>query len=178
MGSTFSIEQTMMQLSLRSRTTSISNSFQPSRAAERERRPDNGRKTYRLLLLECLLEGVRDFGPGHLEADLGHGIPEQFAVLGHVDGLARGRNHLDVVLFENALTREVEGAVERRLTAHRRQQCIRALLGDDALDDGPVDRLDVDRIGHVRVGHDRGRIRVHENDSIAFLAQRLAGLCA
>jgi hypothetical protein len=29
-GSTFSIEQTMMQLSLRSRTTSISNSFQPS----------------------------------------------------------------------------------------------------------------------------------------------------
>ena len=30
MGSTFSIEQTMMQLSRRSRTTSISNSFQPS----------------------------------------------------------------------------------------------------------------------------------------------------
>ena len=29
-GSTFSIEQTMMQLSARSRTTSISNSFQPS----------------------------------------------------------------------------------------------------------------------------------------------------
>ena len=29
MGSRFSIEQTMMQLSLRSRTTSISNSFQP-----------------------------------------------------------------------------------------------------------------------------------------------------
>ena len=28
-GSTFSIEQTMMQLSFRSRTTSISNSFQP-----------------------------------------------------------------------------------------------------------------------------------------------------
>ncbi len=28
-GSRFSIEQTMMQLSLRSRTTSISNSFQP-----------------------------------------------------------------------------------------------------------------------------------------------------
>ena len=30
MGSTFSIEHTMMQLSRRSRTTSISNSFQPS----------------------------------------------------------------------------------------------------------------------------------------------------
>ena len=30
MGSTFSMEQTMMQLSARSRTTSISNSFQPS----------------------------------------------------------------------------------------------------------------------------------------------------
>ncbi len=30
-GSRFSIEQTMMQLSLRSRTTSISNSFQPRR---------------------------------------------------------------------------------------------------------------------------------------------------
>ncbi len=33
MGSKFSIEQTMMQLSLRSRTTSISNSFQPSTAS-------------------------------------------------------------------------------------------------------------------------------------------------
>ena len=31
MGSTFSMAQTMMQLSARSRTTSISNSFQPSR---------------------------------------------------------------------------------------------------------------------------------------------------
>ena len=42
----------------------------------------------------------------------------------------------------------------------------------------PVDRLDVGGIGHLRVGHDGGRIGVHQNDPVALLAQRLAGLCA
>jgi hypothetical protein len=36
----------------------------------------------------------------------------------------------------------------------------------------------VGAIGELRIGHDRGRIRVHEDDLVAFLAQRLAGLHA
>ena len=41
-----------------------------------------------------------------------------------------------------------------------------------------VDRLDVDGIGELRVGHDGGRVGVHQDDPVAFLAQRLAGLRA
>ena len=40
------------------------------------------------------------------------------------------------------------------------------------------DRLDVSAVGELRIGHDRGRIRVHEHDLVAFLAQRFAGLHA
>ena len=68
--------------------------------------------------------------------------------------------------------------VEGGLAAHRRQQRVRPLLLDDARDRPPVDRLDVDRVRHVRVGHDRRRIRVDEDDAVALLAQRLAGLGA
>ena len=38
------------------------------------------------------------------------------------------------------------------------------------------DRLDIGPVRHLRIGHDRGRIRIDEDDAIAFLAQRLAGL--
>ena len=59
---------------------------------------------------------------GHLEADLGHRLAEQLAVLGHVDGFARGADHLDAVLLEHALAHQVERAVQRGLAAHGRQQ--------------------------------------------------------
>ena len=76
------------------------------------------------------------------------------------------------------MLREIERAVERGLPAHRRQQRVRALDRDDLLDHLPGDRLDVGRVGHVGIGHDRRRIRVDEDDAIALLAQRLAGLRA
>jgi hypothetical protein len=64
------------------------------------------------------------------------------------------------------------------LAAHRRQHRVGPLLGDDLLDHAPGDRLDVGRVGHLRVGHDRRRIAVDEDDAVALLAQRLAGLGA
>ena len=64
------------------------------------------------------------------------------------------------------------------LAAHRRQQRVRPLLLDDPRDRAPVDRLDVDRVGHLRVGHDRRGIGVDQDDAVALLAQRLAGLRA
>ena len=38
-----------------------------------------------------------------LEADLDHGLPEQFAVFGLVDGVGGGADHLDVEFFQHAL---------------------------------------------------------------------------
>ena len=52
------------------------------------------------------------------------------------------------------------------------------LLGDDLGDDFRRDRLDIGRIRQVRIGHDRRRVGVDEDDPVAFLLQRLAGLRA
>ena len=149
-----------------------------ARAAQREGRTDDGREADRMLLLERLFERMRDVGPGTFQTDLGHGLPEQVAILRHVDGFPRGRDHLDVVLLQHAFAREIQRAIEARLPAHCRQQRVGPLLLDDSLDGRPVDRLDVDGIGHVRVGHDRRRVGVHEDDPEALFAQRLAGLGA
>ena len=61
-----------------------------------------------------------------LEADVGHGAAEQLAVLRHVDGALRGADHFDVVFLEHALAHQVERGIERRLSAHGRQQRARA----------------------------------------------------
>ena len=182
-GSRFSIEQTMMQLSFLSRTTSISNSFQPitdsssstspvgdwsrprahdllellavvgdaaAAAAERERRPHDRREPDLFLYLPRFLEVVRDAGTRRREPDVLHRVAKQLAVLGHVDGFARGRDELDAVLLEHAFAHEIERAIERRLPAHRRQQRARPFLGDDLGDRAPVNRLDVDGVGARR----------------------------
>jgi hypothetical protein len=107
-----------------------------------------------------------------------HRRSELLAVLGLVDRLLRGADHLDAVLLQHAVPREVERAVERGLPAHGRQQRVGALGGDDLLHHLPGDRLDVGGIGHLRVGHDRGRVGVHQDDPVALLAQRLARLRA
>ena len=114
----------------------------------------------------------------HVEADGLHGLLEQLAVLGLVDGLALGADHLHAVFFQHALAVEIERGVQRGLAAHGRQQRVRALLCDDLRDRLPGDRLDVGGVGHLRVGHDGGRIGVDQNDAVALFAQRLAGLRA
>ena len=116
-----------------------------------------------------------------LEADLGHRLAEPLAVLGLVDRIGGGADHLDVVALEHAHLAQAERAIERRLAAHGRQQREAArdrmaLLGDDLLDDLGRDRLDIGPVRHVRIGHDGGGIGIDEDDSIAFRAQRLAGL--
>ena len=73
---------------------------------------------------------------------------------------------------------QVERAVQRGLAAHRRQHRVGPFLGDDLLDHLPGDRLDVGDVGHLRVGHDRRRVGVDQDDPVALLAQRLAGLRA
>ncbi len=115
---------------------------------------------------------------GLIEPDLRHRLLEFFAVLGLVDGLLRGADHLDAVLFQHAVLGQIERAVQRRLPAHGRQQRVGPFLRDDLLHDLPGDRLDVGGIRHLRIGHDGRRIGVHQDDAVALLAQRLAGLGA
>ena len=79
---------------------------------------------------------------------------------------------------QHAVLVQVHRRVERGLAAERRQEGVRAFLGDDLLDHLPGDRLDVRPVGHARVGHDRGRVAVHEDDGVPLLAEGLARLGA
>ena len=58
------------------------------------------------------------------------------------------------------------------------KQRVRTLLLDDLGDDLRRDRLDVGRVGQIRIGHDGRRIGIDENDPIALVLERLAGLRA
>ncbi len=113
-----------------------------------------------------------------VEADLLHGFAEERAVFGLVDSFGLGADHLDVITFKHAHAAQGKRGVERGLSAHRRQDRVRALLGDDLGDDFRRDRLDIGCIRQIGIGHDRGRVGVDEDDAIAFLFQRLAGLSA
>ncbi len=114
----------------------------------------------------------------HVEADLDHGLLEELAVLALVDGLGVGADHLDAVLLEHAGLEERHRGVQRRLAAEGRQQRVGLLADDDFLHHLRRDRLDVGAVRELRIGHDRGRIRVHQDDLVAFFLQRLAGLDA
>ena len=119
-----------------------------------------------------------DGGARVLEADPLHRLAEQLAVLGHLDRLAAGADHLDAVPGEDAHLLEAQRGVEAGLAAHRRQERVGLLALDDLGDDLGRDRLDVGGVGELRVGHDRRRVRVDEDHPVALLAQRLAGLGA
>ena len=125
-----------------------------------------------------VLHVVRGAGLRHVEADLEHRVLEALAVLALVDGVGVGADHLHVVLVEHAGLEERHRGVERGLAAEGGQQGVGLLADDDFLHDLRRDRLDVGPVGELRIGHDGGRIGVHQDDLVAFLAQRLAGLDA
>ena len=131
-----------------------------------------------LLHVPGFLHAVRHAGTGGAQADARHRVLEFLAVFGLVDRFGRGADQLDLVLVEHAVVPQVQRAVERGLAAHGGQDGVRAFLGDDLLDRLPGDGLDVGDVGGGRVGHDRGGVAVDQDDAVALLAQRLAGLHA
>ena len=149
-----------------------------ARTAHREGRTDDHRETDHRLHLLRFLHRMRRCRARRAETDLGHRRLELLAILGLVDRLLRSADHLDAEFVQHAILGEVERAVECGLPAHRRQQRIGPLLFDDLFDDLPGDRLDVGHIRHFRIGHDRRRVGVHQDDAVALLTQRLAGLRA
>ena len=121
---------------------------------------------------------VGDGGLGVFQPDPVHRLAEQLAVLGHLDGLALGADHLDAEFFQHAHVFQRQRGVEPGLPAHRGQQRVGAFLLDDLGDDLGGDRLDIGGVGQSGIGHDRGRVGIDQDDPVAFLAQRLAGLRA
>ena len=79
---------------------------------------------------------------------------------------------------ECAVAIQLHGGVESGLAAHRGENRVRFFALEDRFDHRRSDRLDIGAIRELGIGHDRGGIRVHEHDLVAFLAQRFARLHA
>ena len=145
-------------------------------AAKGEARADDRRQADLGEHLAGLRERPHDPAAAGLEADLPHRLLEDLPVLAPFDGVGLGPDHLHPVPGENTVAVELHGEVERRLAAERGEDRVGLLDFNDLLEHLPGERLDVGPVGRVRIGHDRGRVGIDEDDAVAILAQRLAGL--
>ncbi len=118
-------------------------------AAHREGRTDDDRIADAALNCQRLFQAACDLRARHFQADLAHGVTKALAILGHVDGLARGRDHLDVELLEHAFAHQIERGVQCRLPSHGGKQRIGPFGLNDPRQSAPVDRLDVNGVGHA-----------------------------
>ncbi len=145
-------------------------------AAEGEGRPHDGGKSDVGLGRARRLEIVHQHRPRHVETDACHRFTELLAVLGLVYGFARRTDHLHAEGRQHALPIQIQGAIQCGLTAHGRQQGLRALFLDDLRQCPPPERLDIGGVRHLRVGHDGRWIGVRQHHTVPLFPQRLAGL--
>ena len=123
-------------------------------------------------------EGLHDAGARDVEADVEHQLLEDLAVFAAFDRRFLRADQLDAVLLEDAGAGELEGKIERGLAAERREERVGLLLGDDAFHGFDREGFHVGDVRRLGVRHDRRRVRVHQDDAVAFLAERLASLGA
>ncbi len=126
--------------------------------------------------LPSLFEGAHVARDRQGEADLPHRLPELVTVLGLHDRIELGADQRHAEAIEYAGLRELDGEVETRLAADRREQGVGPLGLDDLPDRVDRHRLDVGAIRGFRIGHDGRRVRVQEHHPVAFLPEGLAGL--
>ena len=125
-----------------------------------------------------VFHGVGVAGPRDLDAEVGHALVEEFAVLAALDDVHVAADELYAIALEHAGLGQFHGRVQARLAAEGGQARIGPLLRDDLFHESRCNGLHVGGVGQLRVGHDGGRVRVYENDPVALLAQHLAGLGA
>ena len=149
--------------------------------AHRERGADDHRQTDLVKKPPGFVQTGHRQRPWQPQADRPDHRDELLAILGPVDHLPRGPDHLDPERCQGPVVIQRAGGVQGDLAAQGRQQgvnrcAVGLLLGDDLGDRFERDRLDVRAVGELRVGHDRRRVRVDQHDAVAVLPQGLAGL--
>ena len=150
-----------------------------ARPAERERRTDDERETPNLRRNDArFFQRMRNARLRHIEPDFDHRVLKGQPVLALVNRLGLRADHADVVFLQHAHLVQLHRAVQRRLPAQRGQERIGPLGGDDFFHHLRRDGLDVSPVRKLRVRHDGRRVRVHEDDRVALLFQRLASLHA
>ncbi len=114
----------------------------------------------------------------HAQADGAHGLFEEVAVLGLLNGLDLRADEFDPEAIEHTGAAQLDGEVERGLAAQGGQKRIGPLTFDDLGHEIHGEWLDVGAVGHLRVGHDGGRVGVDQHHPEALLAQGLDPLRA
>ena len=101
-------------------------------APERERRPDDDGQVQRAggERGPRLLHPRRDDARRDAQADRGHRLGEELAVLRPADGVVRRADQLDAELFEDAVLMQLRREVERRLASERRQERVGPLTAE------------------------------------------------
>ena len=136
-------------------------------AAQHDRQPDLADRAPR-----CVGR-IAGTAAGGIDADLGQALDEQAPILRVAYGLDRRAEHLDAVLRKHARIVQRETAVQRRLAAKRKRDGVHRFLGDDFLDQLRGHSGEIDAIGKPLARLDRRDVRIDQNGSDAFLAQRL-----
>jgi hypothetical protein len=147
-----------------------------SATAEHERGPDDHRVARLLRDCERLVDGVGDPGPRNRQPGIDHRLLEAAAILGAMDRLEARPEQPHAVPRQGARLGERDGDVQRGLAAQRRQESVGPFTLDHTFDGFGRERLDVRGIGELRIRHDRGRVGVHERDTVPLGAQHLARL--
>ena len=125
-----------------------------------------------------ILQRLDDFGGDDGLVQLLHGLLEQLAILGTVDGLGLAGQQTDAGAVQIAGACQLHGQVQTHLAAEVRQHGVRLFDVQNALHDFQRHGLDVNMVGHIRVGHDGCRVGVQQNGLDALCLQGAAGLGA
>ena len=150
-----------------------------ARAAQGEGRANDARVTADLIANRFgLLHGGGNSRWTHRHTDAFHGLFEQVAVFGFLNGGQIGANQLHAMALEGAVFGQAHRQVQSGLAAHGGQQGIGLLQLDHAPHHIGCQRLDVGPIRHFWIGHDRGGVGVHQHHLKAISPQGFAGLSA
>ena len=117
-------------------------------------------------------------GLRHIKTDVEHGLLKNQPVLAALDGVGFRADKFCAQPFQRPAAMEFHRRVQRCLSPQGRQHRVRFFLRDNFFDHLGGDRLDIGAVGELGIGHDGRRVRVDQDDAVAFLAQRLAGLDA
>ena len=147
-----------------------------ARAAERERGTEHHGISDRFGKGERIVERIGIAASSDFDADIGHSLGEELAILAGFDGGKVAADEFDAEALEHAGSRERHRGVQRRLPPYRGQERVGTLRLDDPLDEFRRDGLDIGAVHERRVGHDGGGIRIHEDDLIALVLEHLACL--
>ena len=160
-----------------------------SSAAQRESRPDNERiPSDSLCRRPRLVQRVGCAANWNVQPDGNHQVFENLPVFAAFNRFGIGADHFEAEFFQSAAPKQRHGGVQSGLAAERRKKNefpFRAnplhfinLARDDFLHALRCDRFDVRSVGKLGIRHDRGRIRVYQDNAIAFFLERFASLRA